>query len=47
MMKQGKSSMVPPLVALDVLPMQVDAAGEIKIIDVEYKAGVKKQIRLL
>ncbi len=33
--------------ALDVLPMQVDAAGEVKIIDVEYKAGVKKQIRLL
>jgi Rieske Fe-S protein len=33
--------------ALDVLPMQVDGAGEIKIIDVEYKAGVKKQIRLL
>jgi Rieske Fe-S protein len=33
--------------ALDVLPMQVDAGGEIKIIDVEYKAGVKNQIRLL
>ncbi len=32
---------------LDVLPMQIDAAGEIKIIDVEYKAGVKNQIRLL
>ncbi len=32
---------------LDVLPMKVDAAGEIKIIDVEYKAGVKNQIRLL
>ncbi len=32
---------------LDVLPMNVDAAGEIKIIDVEYKAGVKNQIRLL
>lgn len=32
---------------LDVLPMQVDAAGEIKIIDVEYKAGVKAQIRIL
>ena len=33
--------------ALDVLPMDVNAAGEIKIIDVEYKAGVKNQIRLL
>ena len=33
--------------ALDVLPMEVNAAGEVKIIDVEYKAGVKKQIRLL
>ncbi|TFG63036.1 MAG: ubiquinol-cytochrome c reductase iron-sulfur subunit [Nitrospirales bacterium] len=32
---------------LDVLPMQIDAAGEIKIIDVEYNAGVKNQIRLL
>ena len=33
--------------ALDVLPMDVSATGEIKIIDVEYKAGVKDQIRLL
>jgi len=33
--------------ALDVLPMQVNAAGEVQIIDVEYKAGVKGQIRLL
>lgn len=32
---------------LDVLPMQVDASGEIKIIDIEYKAGVNNQIRLL
>ncbi|RMH06695.1 MAG: ubiquinol-cytochrome c reductase iron-sulfur subunit [Nitrospirae bacterium] len=32
---------------LDVLPMKVDAAGEIKVIDIEYKAGVKDQIRLL
>ena len=32
---------------LDVLPMQVNAAGEVQIIDVEYKAGVKGQIRLL
>ena len=33
--------------ALDVLPMKVNAAGEIQIVDVEYKAGVKNQIRLL
>ena len=33
--------------ALDVLPLDVNAAGDIKIIDVEYKAGVKDQIRLL
>ncbi|HNP59203.1 MAG TPA: ubiquinol-cytochrome c reductase iron-sulfur subunit [Nitrospirales bacterium] len=32
---------------LDVLPLQVDAGGEVKIIDVEYKAGVNNQIRLL
>jgi Rieske Fe-S protein len=32
---------------LDVLPMQVDAGGGIKIIDVEYKAGVNNQVRLL
>lgn len=32
---------------LDVLPMKVDAVGEIKVIDIEYKAGVNKQIRLL
>jgi Rieske Fe-S protein len=32
---------------LDVLPMQVDAGGGIKIIDVEYKAGVNDQVRLL
>ena len=33
--------------ALDVLRMEVNAAGDVKIIDVEYKAGVKNQIRLL
>ncbi|MDR4495443.1 MAG: ubiquinol-cytochrome c reductase iron-sulfur subunit [Nitrospirales bacterium] len=33
--------------ALDVLPMKVDAGGNINIIDIEYKAGVKGQIRLL
>lgn len=32
---------------LDVLPLQVNAVGDMKIIDVEYKAGVKNQIRLL
>ncbi|RMH31933.1 MAG: ubiquinol-cytochrome c reductase iron-sulfur subunit [Nitrospirae bacterium] len=32
---------------LDVLPIDVNAAGDIKIIDIEYKAGVKNQIRLL
>ncbi len=32
---------------LDVLPLEVSSAGEIKIIDIEYKAGVKNQIRLL
>ncbi|WNM61530.1 ubiquinol-cytochrome c reductase iron-sulfur subunit [Candidatus Nitrospira neomarina] len=32
---------------LDVLPLKVDAGGEVKIIDVEYKAGVNNQIRLL
>lgn len=32
---------------LDVLPMKVDAGGNINIIDIEYKAGVKGQIRLL
>jgi len=33
--------------ALDVLPLDISAGGEIKVIDVEYKAGVKNQIRLL
>ena len=32
---------------LDILPMQIDPGGEIKIIDIEYKAGVNNQIRLL
>ncbi len=32
---------------LDVLPIQVNSAGEIKVIDVEYKAGVKQQVRVL
>lgn len=33
--------------ALDVLPTEISAGGDIKIIDVEYKAGVKDQVRLL
>lgn len=32
---------------LDVLPIQVDSVGAIKVIDVEYKAGVKGQVRVL
>jgi len=32
---------------LDVLPIQINSAGEIKVIDVEYKAGVKQQVRVL
>ncbi len=32
---------------LDALPIRVSAAGDIEIIDIEYKAGVKEQIRLV
>jgi Rieske Fe-S protein len=32
---------------LDPLPIRVDAGGNIEIIDVEYKAGVENQIRLV
>jgi len=32
---------------LDILPMQLTASGDVKIIDVVYKAGVKEEIRLL
>ena len=32
---------------LDVLPIQVTESGEIRVIDVEYKAGVKEQVRLV
>ncbi|TSA01099.1 MAG: ubiquinol-cytochrome c reductase iron-sulfur subunit [Nitrospiraceae bacterium] len=31
---------------LDVLPIKVSATGEIEIIDVEYKAGKKEQVRI-
>ena len=47
MTKQGKVIDGPAPRGLDVLPMKVDAAGEVQIIDIEYKAGVKSQIRLL
>lgn len=32
---------------LDVLPIQVSGSGEIRVIDIEYKAGVKDLIRLV
>jgi Rieske Fe-S protein len=32
---------------LDTLPIQVSASGEIRVIDIEYKAGVKEQVRLV
>lgn len=32
---------------LDVLPIQVSSTGQIKIIDVEYKAGTKQQVRVV
>lgn len=32
---------------LDVLPIQVSASGEIRVIDIEYKAGVRELIRLV
>jgi hypothetical protein len=31
---------------LDVLPIKVSASGDIEVIDVEYKAGRKEQIRI-
>ena len=45
--ESGKVVDGPAPRALDVLPTEVLSSGEIKIIDVEYKAGVKRQIRLL
>jgi Rieske Fe-S protein len=32
---------------LDVLPIQVSASGEVQIIDMEFKAGTKSQIRIV
>lgn len=32
---------------LDVLPIQVTANGDIQVIDIEYKAGVKEHVRLV
>jgi Rieske Fe-S protein len=31
---------------LDVLPIKVSASGEIEVIDVEYKAGTRQQVRI-
>jgi Rieske Fe-S protein len=31
---------------LDVIPIKVSATGDIEVIDVEYKAGTKKQVRI-
>ncbi len=45
--ESGKVLDGPAPRALDVLPLKVDAGGNINIIDIEYKAGVKNQIRLL
>jgi Rieske Fe-S protein len=33
--------------SLDVLPIQISASGDIQVIDMEYKAGVKEQVRLV
>lgn len=33
--------------ALDALPVKVSAAGEVEIIDMEFKAGTKSQIRII
>jgi len=32
---------------LDVLPIKVSASGEIEVVDIEYKAGKKEQVRVL
>jgi hypothetical protein len=32
---------------LDVLPIKVSAAGDIEVIDIEYKAGKKELVRIL
>ena len=33
--------------ALDSLPIKVSATGEVEIIDMEFKAGTKNQIRII
>lgn len=33
--------------ALDALPIRVSASGEVEIIDMEFKAGIKNQIRII
>jgi Rieske Fe-S protein len=33
--------------SLDVLPIRVSASGEVEVIDMEFKAGTKSQIRIL
>jgi len=31
---------------LDVLPIKVSPAGDVEVIDIQYKAGKKEQIRI-
>jgi Rieske Fe-S protein len=33
--------------ALDALPIKVSASGEVEVVDMEFKAGVKSQIRIV
>jgi Rieske Fe-S protein len=33
--------------ALDALPIRVSASGDVEIIDMEFKAGTKSQIRII
>jgi Rieske Fe-S protein len=33
--------------ALDALPIRVSASGEVEIVDMEFKAGVKNQVRIV
>jgi Rieske Fe-S protein len=33
--------------ALDALPIRVSASGEVEVVDMEFKAGVKSQIRIV
>jgi Rieske Fe-S protein len=32
---------------LDALPIRVSASGEVEVVDMEFKAGVKSQIRIV